>query len=457
MASWDSKRPNVVLMISDDQGAWALGAAGNKEIHTPNLDALAQSGTRFTNFFCTSPVCSPARATLYTGQPPSKHGVHDWIRSGHTGPDGVDYLWNQPLITDVFSEHGYRCGLSGKWHLGANDRPRKGFAHWFSHQFGAGPYYNAPMIRQGRLATEANYITDVIGEDARGFINEEAGNEIPFWLNVNFTAPHSPWKDNHPSEITRLYSDCTFSNCPREPDHPWTRYSDGGWPIGREADLRASLVGYHSAITGMDYQVGKILETLESNDLTDSTVIVFLSDNGFSCGHHGVWGKGNGTYPFNMYDDTIRVPAVIKEPGNIPCQTIDQLVSGYDLAPSLLHLAGLPEDALGSGPGRSFVDLIRGHETSEEHVIVYDEYGSTRMLRNLEWKYVSRRGAEPDELYNLFEDPDERENLVRHPRQADTVRHLASEMDSWFEQYTDAARDSSNVNVTGFGQNSPLT
>src|SRR5690349_7222408 len=125
MASRNAARPNVLFIVSDDQGPWALGCAGNDEIRTPVLDRLAANGMRFSNFFCTSPVCSPALASLQTGDIPSRHGVHDWIRVGSVGPERVDYLGGQTLLTDVLADHGYRCGLVGKWHLGASDVRRR--------------------------------------------------------------------------------------------------------------------------------------------------------------------------------------------------------------------------------------------------------------------------------------------------------------------------------------------
>ena len=132
-------RPNVIVILTDDQGYWALGCAGNEEIRTPNLDRLAASGTRFENFFCVSPVCSPARASLLTGRIPSHHGVHDWLRGGNAKVDHenhglIEYLKDQPGYTDFLSQQGYVCGLSGKWHLGDTDGrypTDQGFNEWY--------------------------------------------------------------------------------------------------------------------------------------------------------------------------------------------------------------------------------------------------------------------------------------------------------------------------------------
>ncbi len=215
--------PNIVFILSDDQGCWAMGCAGNSEIITPNLDYLAETGMRFENFFCTSPVCSPARASLLTGQIPSQHGVHDWIREGNVGEKSINYLKNQLSYTDILADNGYICGFSGKWHLGDSINPHKGFSHWYVHQSGGGPYYGAPMVKNGQLIKEEKYITDAITDNALNFIENNADDNEPFYISVHYTAPHSPWIDNHPEEIVALYDDCPFNTCPQETKHPWTK------------------------------------------------------------------------------------------------------------------------------------------------------------------------------------------------------------------------------------------
>ena len=139
---------NVIFILTDDQGVWAAGCFGNREIRTPNLDRLAMEGLRFENFFVATPVCSPSRATLLTGRIPSQHGVHDFIK-GDTGPDAVQYLQGELAYTDIMARAGWTCGISGKWHLGDSQIAQHGFSDWFVHQGGAGPYNNAPMVRNG--------------------------------------------------------------------------------------------------------------------------------------------------------------------------------------------------------------------------------------------------------------------------------------------------------------------
>ena len=453
MASIDPQRPNVLFIVSDDQGPWALGCGGNPEIRTPFLDRLAGDGIRFENFFCTSPVCSPARASLFTGDIPSRHGVHDWIRVGSMGDARIDYLQDQTLIHDVAARGGYRCALIGKWHLGASDVPRPGFVKWFAHQSGMGPYYGAPMVDEDRPCTVDGYITDVLADAASAFVQSERGNALPFWLSLHFTAPHYPWIDSHPKEYTDLYRDCAFASCPEEPPHPWFI---GGKPAierGR-VERRDSLIGYFAAVTAMDAAIGRVLRTLADADLTRSTLVLFMSDNGMNCGHHGIWGKGNGTRPQNMYDTSVKVPCIVSQPGRVASGVVnDDLLSGYDVLPTLIEYLGLRHDAQHPGPGRSFARVLEGAASAgHDEVVVYDEYGPVRMVRTRDWKYVHRYPEGPHELFDLRADPGERTNRVDDADCRDIVRELRARLEGWFRRYVDPRRDGVDKGVTGCGQ-----
>ena len=180
MASRDSQRPNILFILSDDQGAWAMGCAGNEELDTPNLDRLASTGIRFENFFCASPVCSPARASILTGQIPSQHGVQDFLRRGNSTllpGDGeeIEYMQGRRSYIQTLAENGYACGLSGKWHLGRSALPQLGFDYWNVHATGGGNYYNAPMLKDGELNQPDGYVTDVITDNALDFSQRAAG------------------------------------------------------------------------------------------------------------------------------------------------------------------------------------------------------------------------------------------------------------------------------------------
>lgn len=448
-------KPNIVFILSDDQGAWALGAAGNDEIRTPHLDSLASGGTRLENFFCVSPVCSPARASLLTGQIPSRHGIHDYLHGVESGPDSVDYLQEQRTFTDDLADAGYFMGLSGKWHLGANDRPRAGFSHWFALEGGGSPYTAASMYRDGVEERVTGYLTDAITRDSLYFLEKAAKQDAPFFLALNYTAPHKPWKDQHPTEFTQLYEDCRFTSCPQEQMHPWTPTVDGV-AIGGEADVRAALVGYFAAVSAMDAGIGEVLAKLRELGLHDNTLVIFSSDNGFNCGHHGIWGKGNGTFPQNLYDSSVKVPAIFSMPGRIQSgKVVTELLSAYDLAATILELSGLDPAGFEAGPGTSFANLLGGvvaEPKPARPVVVFDEYGPVRMIRTDSWKYIHRYPHGPHELYDLVQDPGERTNLAGVEQHGPRLSALRLELQHWFETYQEDGVDGSVLPVVGAGQ-----
>ena len=445
-------------MLSDDQGPWAAGCYGNTEIRTPNLDRIAATGVRFDRFFVATPVCSPSRATYLTGLIPSQHGIHDWLYSGdprpglpnyNMGPGARQMLVDTTAYTDVLAANGYHCGISGKWHLGDSLTPQHGFEHWFVHQRGGGPYNDAPMVRDGKPTTEPGYVTDVITDEALRFLDGHAkgGGERPFYLSVHYTAPHSPWT-GHPQEIVDFYDDCAFESCPQEERHPWAeRLTD------QNMGKRESLKGYFAAVTAMDAQIGRLLDWLEANGERERTLVVFVSDNGFSCGHHGFWGKGNGTSPRNMYENSIRVPALFSHPGTLPQgHATEAMVSAYDFMPTLLEYAGLPlperHDDGSPRPGRSFLKTLRGEtDAGRDEVVIFDEYGPVRMIRTRDWKYVYRHPSGPDELYDLVNDSDERRNLIDDASQAQRIAALRTRMDEWFARYVELERDGLNARL----------
>lgn len=453
MASVDAARPNVLFILSDDQGAWALGCGGNSEIRTPVLDRLAQRGVRFANFFCTSPVCSPARASLLTGDIPSCHGVHDWIRVGSMGENRVDYLAGQTLITDVLADNGYRCGLIGKWHLGASDVRRPNFVKWFAHQSGMGPYYDAPMVDEDRPCTVPGYLSDALADAACAFVRDEVSRPEPFWLSLSFTAPHYPWIDCHPKAFTDLYRDCAFESCPDEPPHPW--FTGGTAAVAKgHRERRDSLIGYFAAVSAMDAAIGRVLDAIDGAGLTQSTLVIFMSDNGMNCGHHGIWGKGNGTRPQNMYDTSVKVPCIVSQPGRIaPARVSDALLSGYDVFPTLVDYLHLPYEANRRKPGRSFRDALDGSAlVGSNPIVVFDEYGPVRMVRTSQWKYIHRYPDGPHELFDVVNDPGERMNLVDDPSANSVKEELRARLEDWFRIYVEPRRDGIDKGVTGCGQ-----
>jgi len=465
---------NLLFILTDDQGYWSMGCSGNSEIRTPNLDRLAETGLRFDNFFCASPVCSPARASILTGQIPSQHGVQDFLRGGNTSiykgeasgsanfvqdDQGIEYLAGLTAYTDLLSKAGYNCGLSGKWHLGYSEKPQTSFEFWDVHAFGGGPYYNPPMIRDGKPYHSNEYASDLFTGNALNFLEAQKDSDQPFCLNVHHTAPHAPWgREHHPKDLfDDYYENCPFESTPNGPIHPQhiaTRADTATTSQYPTEWRKESLSGYFSAMTAMDANVGRLLDWLEENGERENTLVVFTSDNGMNMGHHGIYGKGNSTFPVNMYDTSVKVPTLISQPGRVPqSKVISTLHSHYDIMPTLLEYLGVENTESETLPGRSFSALLEGQGLEgDDHVVVFDEYGPTRMVRTTDWKYVHRYPFGPHELYDLVRDPDEEINLIEKEKHQKIQEELQVKLDTFFVRYADPQRDGSREAVTGRGQ-----
>ena len=466
MASADPTQPNILFILSDDQGAWAMNCAGTPELRTPNLDRLAATGIRFENFFCASPVCSPARASILTGQIPSQHGVQDFLRAGNgVNVEGdsktIQYLEGRTTYTEILGENGYDVALSGKWHIGDSATPQAGFKYWNVHATGSGNYYNAPMFKDGEPYSADGYFSDVITDNAISYLDDQKSSDKPFSLNVHYTAPHAPWgREQHPSEIYDDYfENCEFESVRWDPIHPEHLLKEGssGSVGDTPENRRALLSGYFAAVTSMDENIGRLIDWLEANDLRENTLIVFTGDNGMSMGHHGIWGKGNGTYPANMYDTAVKVPTIISRPGHVSEGRVERnLLSHYDLMPTILdyvrlgYTIGNVRDSL---PGTSFAGLLEGAvEVDSGPVVVLDEYGPTRMIRTQSLKYIHRYPDGPHEFYDLANDPNEVTNAIDDVAFRSIIRHMNTQLQEWFDKYAEPERDGSKQAVKGRGQ-----
>jgi arylsulfatase A-like enzyme len=367
---------------------------------------------------------------------------------GGTG-ENVEYLAGMPGYTDLLSEAGYVCGISGKWHLGYGQKPQKSFDHWFVFKNVRGYLNNTFVRNDSEVRFENAYTTDFITEEALGFLDTHGCGEKPFYLSVHYNAPHAPWVGCHPQDIVDSYDDCPFKSCPQEPDHPWACVRERQGP-----DARENLKGYFAAVTAMDRQVGRILDKLSALGIREDTFVCFMSDNGFNCGHHGIWGKGNGTVPQNMYDTSVKIPAIFSRPGTIPAGVVnDEMLSQYDVFPTVLEWAEIANPFADALPGRSFAGMIRGsRERGNESVVVYDEYGPVRMIRTREWKYVHRYPFGPHELYDMVNDPEERRNRYDERNSERIVVQLRNELESWFNRYVDPDLDGAKKEVIGQGQ-----
>lgn len=509
MSGNSEKQPNIIFILTDDHGQWALGAYGNKEVRSPVLDELADTGVRFDDFYCTSPVCSPSRASIMTGKLPSQHGVHDWIGAGNISRDLIDntevslkdylkvttpevrksilegrkiedisseeklelnrtfecqkykkfedtpiqYLEGQPTYTEILARNGYECGLVGKWHLGDSATAQCGMTYWKTLAGGGTLYKYGEFIEDGELVYKTEYATDVITSDAIEFIENNTKNNKPFCININYNAPHDPWeKEDQPIDIYESYDNCKFESAPDEPIHPWQAQKRfiGDTPEKR----RKYLQGYYTAITAMDKSVGKLLKKLDELGIREDTVIIFTGDNGQNMGHHGIWGKGNGTFPQNMYDTSVKVPMIVNHLGRIDGKrSSEAMLSQYDLMPTILDYAGVDYKFNNTYPGSSFADILDGVEEDKERpVVIYDEYGPVRMIRTKEYKYVHRYPFGPHELYDLKTDPGENKNIIDEDTSKELIVEMRNSMEDWFMKYVDPNLDGATLPVTGEGQ-----
>lgn len=497
-----STKPNFLFILSDDQGYWSLGCYGNREVHSPVLDKLAAEGARFDNFYCVSPVCSPARASILTGQIPSHHGVLDWLGGGAVNkedykdimlprekilenlaedidPEELDsdatelpfsltrnyrrYMANEkgPIrylndftFTEKLAQSGYRCGISGKWHLGSGNESQAGFSFWSVVPRGGTPYMMPDWICNNKIHIGDQYVTDLITDEAIRFLQEQ-DDHTPFYLSVHYTAPHDPWrKGDHPEDIWKLYNNCPFESIPNVPLHP-NQVMKRIHPKSEE-HRRELVQAYYTSITAMDQNIGRILEYLTERGLLDNTIVIFTSDNGMNLGHHGIWGKGNGTYPMNLYETSVKIPFIMWNPKYVAAQqAIQTPLSHYDLFPTLLSLTGVSSDDIHL-PGRRFDDLLCGNENSvDRKIVVFDEYGPVRMIRQNGWKLIWNYLDNTCELYQLQNDPDEQHDLAGDLQNQSMIQALKNEMDNWFREYGQTAYDAVQYPVNGEGQFAP--
>jgi len=424
-----ARRPNVVMFMTDDHGAWALGAYGCGEMHTPNIDRLAKEGALFTRAFACTPVCSPSRVTFLTGAIPSRHSVQDWLHPADSfGPKSR--IWYQGLTpySEVLARNGYTLGMCGKWHMGHDDRAQAGFSFWASIPGGGGPYKDPTFVVNGQTRPMKGYKTDLVTDFALEFLDQRSKEkDKPFYLLVPYYAPHTPF-NYQPDEYRKPYQGCRFTCFPREEMHPWQSVG-----LSKNHGNTDSMHAYSALITGVDHNVGRILKRLEEMGQRENTLVVFTADQGWNAGHHGVWGKGNGTVPFNMYEESLRVPMIWNHPGRIKAgQKLDPLVSAYDYFPTILDYLGVSAPPDKRRVGRSFAPFLRGQRPQWRSRLFF-EYAYVRAIRTENLKYIERTKEWPSEMFDLEADPGETRNVIDDPRHSKQRDALREELHRFFQ------------------------
>ncbi|MFD5311476.1 sulfatase-like hydrolase/transferase [Streptomyces ardesiacus] len=448
-----ASRKNILFLMTDQHRTDTLGAYGNPLAHTPALDELAATGTRFDRWYTPTAICTPARASLLTGQAPFRHK----LLANHERNVGYleDLAEDQFAFSRALREHGYNCGLFGKWHTGnlrtaadyGFDGPHlPGWHNPVDHpdylaylaERGLPPYEISDRIRgtlpnggPGNLlaarlhqpveATFEHYLATRAIEQLERYAADVHERERPFFLALHFFGPHLPYilPDEYfdlvdPADVPlpRSVSE-TFEGKPPVQRNYSAHWTFDTMPIETTRKLIAVYWGYVALI---DRQIGRVTQAMERLGLTDDTAVFFTCDHGEFTGSHRLHDKGPA-----MYEDIYRTPGLLRVPGAPGGQVRDEFVSLLDCTATILELAGLdPEPAVDS---RSLLPLVRGETVEWDEDIVCEFHGHhfpypQRMLREDRYKLV----VNPDsvnELYDLHTDPDELQNVYAHPEQAE--------------------------------------
>ncbi|MCC6264712.1 MAG: sulfatase-like hydrolase/transferase [Bryobacterales bacterium] len=425
-------RPNVVFFMTDDHGAWATSVYGCSGMRTPNLDRLARGGMRFDNAFAATPVCSPSRVTYFTGKLPYAHGVQDWLVPTESyGPNATQVLKNQVSFSEVLAANGYHLGLSGKWHMGGDQNAQEGFSSWYTVAGGGGPYKDPEFVKNGERVKTTGFKTDLVGDGAVDFLTRHQATraEDPFFLYVPFYAPHTPY-NYQPEKYRAPYADSKFDCFPRVPQNP--RQNTG---LAKNYLNEESMRAYSALVTGIDTNIGKVLQKLEEMGALENTLVIFTADQGWNAGHHGVWGKGNGTVPRNMYEESIRVPMIWQHPGRIAAQSrSDAMISNYDFFPTILDYLGCTAAPDKDRVGQSYAPILRGG-TPRWRDRLFFEYANVRSIRTRTMKLVMRADPWPSEMYDLEADPGEAINVISDGKYASVRASLTKELEGYFHAH----------------------
>jgi arylsulfatase A-like enzyme len=436
---------NILIFLTDDHAQWALGCYGNEEIRTPNMDHLAERGVRMMNAVTPSPVCSPARASLLTGRIPSQHGVHDYLASTDEEIGTRDWLGDEQTLAQILSDAGYQVGHSGKWHLGNAETPQPGFEFWFSQGRGYPVLHGGPhhYSFQGEQFTWTGRKTRIITDYGIRFLRERDA-ERPFCLFVNHTSTHSSWND-HPERLVSGYRNCSFEGVLGDAMYPFGKQNLESTEETRN-EPREALAQYYASVTQIDESIGRMMDELEAQGLMEDTLIVYVSDHGLNCGQHGIWGKGNGTLPLNMVEESIRVPLIFHHPDFFYPQERAEFVDHTDLFQTLLAFAGAEAPDSGAPfPGRSLLPLLENRPYEPWRTVQFGEYGNLRMVKTQQYKLVRRYPDGPNELFDLERDPRETTSYFEDPNYRGIVAELTEQIEDFFGRYQDSEKSGLRV------------
>jgi arylsulfatase A-like enzyme len=457
--------PNIVFIFSDDHAYQAISAYGSMINRTPNLDRIAKEGMLFKNCYVTNSICGPSRAVILTGKYSHLNGFYT--------NSGDRFDGSQQTFPKLLQAAGYQTAMIGKWHLVTDPT---GFDYWHILP-GQGAYYNPPMIENGKPVKHEGYATDIITDVSLEWLKKRDKSK-PFLLMCQNKAPHREWSPN--IKYLNKYDDVTIP----EPDTLFDDYSGRGKPAHtqdmtiaktmnatdlkfefpknltpaqekawheaydaeNEAMKKANLQGrdlvrwkyqryikdYLRCIDSVDENVGRVLDYLDKEKLTENTIVVYSSDQGFYLGEHGWFDKRW------IYEQSVKTPLMVRWPGATkPGSTSEKMVANLDFGATLLEAAGAKVP--GDMQGRSFVSLLKGETPADWRTSLYYHYyefpGPHSVRRHygvIEPRYKLVHFYEPEvnewEMFDLQADPKEMRSVYRDPKYARERMRLETEL-----------------------------
>jgi arylsulfatase A-like enzyme len=450
---------NVLFILTDNQPASIMGAYGNPEVRTPNIDQLAAEGMLFNNAFAVNGMCSPTRATLMTGLMPSQHGVHNWLddKQMHYWPRDWSAVAEFRTLPLTLRNRGYQTALIGKWHLGQPWQASIGYQHWVTFTDGhTVDFWNNTVVDNERqYAVQGQHIVDFFTDKAVNYI-ENYGGDKPFYLQLNYDGPYlnpptnlGPAKNRH----YQSYAGKDFTSFPRvafnanvarqlvDPETPDFLIGMHLAAIAMHNDP-ATMANVASQNTVVDDGVGRVMAALKAKGLDKDTLVIYSSDQGNFYGQHGIWEHTTVTTPSNLYEAALNIPLIVRHPGIIgEGKKTDMLIGQYDLPVTILDYLGVNDVQLENSPGRSFANKLKGTKILWKDEIYYEQEESrgVRTPKYAYWKRISATGS--NELYDMQIDPRQHKNLYSDPAYKKVIAKLDSKLSKFFSRYSDKKYD----------------
>jgi len=443
------QRPNIVFVLVDDMRWDEYGKAGHPYIKTPNIDRLANEGVRFTQAFCSTPLCSPSRASFLTGQYAHTHGIIDNTRRNERS-----HQLN--TFPKIMNQAGYQTAFLGKWHMGNDDSPRPGFDYWAAME-GQGEARDPKLNINGERKQLNGYVTDVLTDLALQFLRQK--RSAPFLLYLSHKALHPNIVQRDDGSVVNIgeggfipadrhkgsYANQVFKRRPNHAISPvdkpaLLRQIGDLLPLGPQtATDEQTIRDRAEMMLAVDEGLGKLMQELERTGQLDQTMIVLAGDNGYWYGEHGLNDERR-----LAYEEGIRIPLLIRYPEfKAKGASIKYMVQNIDLAPTILESANIniPDDM----EGKSLIPLIKNQRKGWRKSIMIEYYSDIvfprianmgyKAIRTERYKYIRFEELKGmDEMYDLKTDPFELNNVITHPDSQETYSQLKKELNALLKQ-----------------------